>query len=118
MVAWQATGRGKEGRGKGSRGAQLGELLGGTIGRGRAAGGAVWEGLAPAAAMLVLAVREKKEEGRRKREEKKRKKRKEKKRKNMEKNSNSKNFREKNKRQFVKLVKIIFVQERNNPNYN
>jgi hypothetical protein len=24
----------------------------------------------------------------------------------------------KNKRQFMKLVKVIFVQERNNPNYN
>jgi hypothetical protein len=27
-------------------------------------------------------------------------------------------FREKNKRQFMKLVKIIFIQERNSPNYN
>jgi hypothetical protein len=31
---------------------------------------------------------------------------------------NLKIFGEKNKRQFMKLVKIIFVQERNNPNYN
>jgi hypothetical protein len=57
--------------------------------------------------------REKKRKGR-KRKEKKRKKI----RRNMEKISNLKNFREKNKRQFMKLVKIIFVQERNNPNYN
>jgi hypothetical protein len=54
-------------------------------------------------------------------ERKKKKKRKEKtrkKEKNMEKFSNLKIFGEKNKRQFMKLVKIIFVQERNNPNYN
>jgi hypothetical protein len=37
------------------------------MGRGRAAGGAVGEGLAPAAATFVLAVREKKEGRRRKR---------------------------------------------------
>ncbi len=39
-------------------------------------------------------------------------------RKNMENFSNLKIFREKSKRQFMKLVKIIFVQERNNPNYS
>jgi hypothetical protein len=27
-------------------------------------------------------------------------------------------FGKKNKRKFMKLLKIIFVQERNNPNYN
>jgi hypothetical protein len=52
-------------------------------------------------------------------EREKNKKRKEKKkRKNMENFLNLKIFREKNKRQFMKLVKIIFVPERNNPNYN
>jgi hypothetical protein len=68
----------------------------------------------------MLGVREKQEEGRRKEKEKKRKgrKRKEKIEKNTENFPNLKIFGEKNKRQFMKLVKIIFVQERNNPNYN
>jgi hypothetical protein len=93
------------GEGEGCRGSAMG--------RG-AAGGAVGEGgLALAFATFVLAVREKKEEGRRKREEKKRKKKKREKKKKI-----WKIFREKNKRQFMKLVKTIFVQERNNPNYN
>jgi hypothetical protein len=38
--------------------------------------------------------------------------------KNMENFPNLKIFGAKNKRQFMKLVKNIFVQERNNPNYN
>jgi hypothetical protein len=47
-----------------------------------------------------------------------REKKKGKKEKNMEKFSNLKIFGEKNKRQFMKLEKIIFVQEMNKPNYN
>jgi hypothetical protein len=79
MAAWQARGRGREGRG--SRTARLG----GAMGRGRAAGGAVGVtmGLQPAAASCVLsAVRERtgREEGEKEEREKK-KKRKEKKRK-------------------------------------
>jgi hypothetical protein len=81
MAAWQARGRGREERGKGSRTA----WLGGAMGRGSPAGGAVGVtmGLQPAAASCVLsAVRERtgREEGEKEEREKK-KKRKEKKRK-------------------------------------
>jgi hypothetical protein len=61
-----------------------------------------------------LIVREKKTRKERRRRRKERKS----KEKNMKFFSNLKIFREKNKRQFMKLIKIIFVQERNNPNYN
>jgi hypothetical protein len=68
-----------------------------------------------AAVSEFLYVREgSKEEGER---EKKRKGRKRKEKKNMEKISNLKFFGEKNKRKFMKLVKIIFVEERYLPNY-
>jgi hypothetical protein len=97
------------------------------MGRGRAAGGRHGASLRAARGcffvLCLCAVGENmKQEGgekeeRTKREEKKRKGRKEKK-KNMENFLNLKNFGEKNKRQFMKLVKIIFVQERNKPNYN
>jgi hypothetical protein len=95
-------------------------MLAGEEGKGRGGEqGVVGEGHAPAAATFILVVRQKKEDGRRKREEKKRKeKKRDKKEKNMENFPNLKIFGEKNKRQFMKLVKIIFVQERNNPNYN
>jgi hypothetical protein len=55
---------------------------------------------------------------RKKRRRKERRKRKGRKRKIMANFLNLKIFREKNKRQFMKLVKNIFVQERNKPNYN
>jgi hypothetical protein len=54
----------------------------------------------------------------RKERRKKRKEKKRKKEKNTEKISNLKIFREKNKRQFMKVVKIIFVQESYMSNYN
>jgi hypothetical protein len=62
-------------------------------------------------------VRRRKEEGEREKKRKGRK-RKEKKRKKYGKFSKLEIFWEENKRQFMKLVRIIFVQERNNHNYN
>jgi hypothetical protein len=56
-------------------------------------------------------VRRRKDEGERQKKRKGRK-RKEKKRKNMKKFPNMKIFRKKNKRQFMKLVKIIFLYKK------
>jgi hypothetical protein len=99
-------------------------------GEGRGAGGTAWgarEAGAPGWLRVALLVREsrnreklnvmRKHAGVRRKEKKKKRKEK-KKRKNMKKFPNLKIFRKKNKRQFMKLVKIIFVQERNNSNYN
>jgi hypothetical protein len=66
----------------------------------------------------VLNVRRKQQAGRRRRGGKREEKEKEGKRKKMKIFLNLKIFGEKNKRQFMKFVKIIFVQERNKPNYN
>jgi hypothetical protein len=70
-------------------------MLAGEEGKGRGGEqGVVGEGHAPAAATFILAVRQKKEDGRRKREEKKRKeKKREKKRKKYGKFSKLENFR-------------------------
>jgi hypothetical protein len=105
----------REGEGEGGEGAQLGAPWG-------AWGGAARSSSAPAAPCsfsirdCLLYVRE---ESRKEEEEEKKKKRKEKQKKRKNgKISNLKIFREKNKRQFMKLVKIIFfVKERYMPNY-
>jgi hypothetical protein len=101
------------GRMRGRRGRGLGAAWGLPWG---AAGGGTCCGSVRAASLA--AVREKKEGGRRKREEKKRKEKKREKKKKYGKFSKLENFWEENKRQFMKLVRIIFVQERNNHNYN
>jgi hypothetical protein len=106
-------GKGERGVGGAARGRQ-GELL-----------GAPWGGAARSSWLLVAVFRvlhsvREKLNVRKKRRRKERRKRKGRKRKekNMKNYPNLKIFGEKNKRQFMKLVKIIFVQERNNPNYN
>jgi hypothetical protein len=107
-------GEGGEGEGAGSApGGHSWGRHGGALG-GRARPAAVF---VHATAGCFGVERAGREEGEKEEREKK-KERKEKKRKNMKKFPNLKIFGEKNKRQFMKLVKIIFVQERNNPNYN
>jgi hypothetical protein len=100
--------RGETGKGKRERGHSYGEGGEGAMGRGRFTGGGCAMGLGPAAplfgpAACVLCCLW----GRRRKERRKRKGRKRKET-NMENFLNLKIFREKNKRQFMKLVKIIF----------
>jgi hypothetical protein len=102
----------RKGRGKGERegererGCRCGAPWGG--GRGGLHEGRRACSLAATAVrgLFMLAVREKKEEGRRKREEK------GKKEKNMQNFLNLKIFGEKNKRQFMKLVKKLFLYKK------
>jgi hypothetical protein len=112
----ELTGEGKEGEGEDGEGAQVW----GAMGRGRAAGGAPWGGLAGCCCYVCALCCAWKNWtwGRREGGNREEKERKEKKEKNTKFFPNLKIFEEKNKRQFMKLVKIIFVQERNNPNYN
>jgi hypothetical protein len=105
-----AMGSSQERRGGGAR-------LGGFTGRGRAAGGA--PGLQPPACLLsvrcvlnVLSVVREKEEGRKREEKRRKEKKRGKKEKNMEIFLNLKIFKEKNKRQFMKLVKKLFLYKK------
>jgi hypothetical protein len=112
----ELAGEGKEGEGKRKRGARLGALgMQGCQGEGCRACS-----LTATAALCLLAavaahVRKKRRKERRKRKGRKRKERK--KEKTMEIFPNLKIFGEKNKRQFMKLVKNIFVQESYMSNY-
>jgi hypothetical protein len=103
--------RGGNVRGSGARLGVAWGLLGGAMGRGCGCCSLLMAALLP---VLFGPCVRKKTAGRRK---EKKKKRKEKKRKNMKKIPNLKIFREKNKRQFMKLVKIIFLEERYMQNY-
>jgi hypothetical protein len=98
-------------------GEERGGRLGGFMGRGRAAGGA--PGLQPPACLLavrcvlnVLSVVREKEEGRKREEKRRKEKKRGKKEKNMEIFLNLKIFKEKNKRQFMKLVKKLFLYKK------
>jgi hypothetical protein len=104
----ELTEEGKEGERR-QRGAAWGRHGEGEGCRGRHGGSALL--LVAALRVVYVKNRSRKEKKRRRKEKEKEKEGKEKKkiRKNMEFFSNLKIFREKNKRQFVKLVKIIFV---------
>jgi hypothetical protein len=109
---WPDMGKLVREEGEGGEGAQLGVAWG-------AARGRHWEGLLRARAVCLLsAVREVEEEKEEREKKKKRKgkKRKERKRKIYGKFSKHENFRGENKRQFMKLVKIIFLKGRYMPN--
>jgi hypothetical protein len=111
--------RGKRGKGKRER---AGALLGAPWGAARALGARPRCSLFIRCCYCFSVLRAERQEGNRKEEgerEKKRegRKRKEKNKKYMEIFPNLKIFREKNKRQFMKLVKIIFFKKSYMPNY-
>jgi hypothetical protein len=110
--------RGKKGKEEGEGGEGRGRDLGAAWGASRGAMGQLLSLLVRAAAAGCFVLNELDMRKERRRKERRKRKGRKRKEKNMENFPILKIFGEKNKRQFIKLVKIIFAQERNNPHYN